>query len=56
MKKTKPTDSDELREEYRREDFPGGFERGKYAERIKQSSNVVVLRPEVAAVFPMNRR
>jgi len=52
MKKTKPTDSDELREEYRREDFPGGFERGKYAERIKQSSNVVVLRPEVAAVFP----
>jgi hypothetical protein len=26
--------------------------RGKYAKRLKESSNIVVLRPEVAAVFP----
>jgi hypothetical protein len=25
--------------------------RGKYAERLRESSNVVVLKPEVAAVF-----
>jgi len=26
--------------------------RGKYAKRLKESSNIVVLKPEVAAVFP----
>jgi hypothetical protein len=51
MKNKKP-DSNELRAEYRRSDFPGGLVRGKYAERIKGSSNVIVLRPEVAEVFP----
>jgi len=49
MKKTKP--SDELRAEYKRSDFKR-LERGKYYERVKASSNVVVLDPEVAAVFP----
>lgn len=44
-------DKDELRPEYTRDDFPGGFERGKYAARIREASNVVVLRPEVSAVF-----
>jgi hypothetical protein len=50
MKKVKPA-SDELRVEYKRSDF-AKLERGKYYERIKASSNVVVLDPEVAAVFP----
>jgi hypothetical protein len=51
MKKTKADDVDELRPEYRREDF-GRLERGKYAERVKEASNVVVLEPEVARAFP----
>jgi hypothetical protein len=50
MKKAKSR-SDELRAEYRRSDF-GKLERGKYYERVKASSNVVVLDTEVAAVFP----
>jgi len=52
MKKDKETDKDELRPEYKRADFPGGFVRGKYAKRLKESSNIIVLRPEVAQVFP----
>jgi len=50
MKKVKST-SDELRAEYKHSDFKK-LERGKYYERIRASSNVVVLDPEVAAVFP----
>ncbi len=50
MKRVKPT-SDELRPEYKRSDFKK-LERGKYFERIGANSNVVVLDPEVAAVFP----
>ena len=52
MKKDKTPDKDELRPEYKRSDFPGGLVRGKYANRLKESSNVVVLKPEVAQVFP----
>jgi hypothetical protein len=52
MKKDKETEKDELRPEYKRDDFPGGFVRGKYAKRLKRSSNIVVLRPEVAQAFP----
>ena len=52
MKKDKRADKDELRKEYRLSDFPGGFVRGKYAKRIRESSNVVVLKPEVADAFP----
>jgi hypothetical protein len=53
MKKTnKPTtSSDELRPEY---DFQGG-ERGKYAARFQQGTNVVVLDPDVAAEFKDSR-
>ncbi len=49
MKKTsKPSDSsDELRPEY---DFSGGV-RGKYAQRFREGTNVVVLDPDVAAEF-----
>jgi len=52
MKKDKEPDKDELRAEYKRSDFPGELVRGKYAERMRESSNIVVLRPEVAQVFP----
>lgn len=50
MKKAS-TISSELRPEYRREDF-GPMERGKYAARVRESSNVVVLDPDVAEAFP----
>jgi hypothetical protein len=52
MKKDKRPDRDELRPEYKRSDFPGGLVRGKYAKRMKESSNIVVLKPEVAQAFP----
>ncbi len=52
MKKVSQTDKDELRPEYKRSDFPGGVVRGKYATRIRESSNIIVLKPEVAEVFP----
>ena len=52
MKKDKKPDKDELRAEYKRSDFPGGLVRGKYAKSLKESSNVIVLRPEVAEAFP----
>lgn len=43
---------DELRAEYHRSDLPEGFVRGKYAKRLREASNVVVLDPEVAEAFP----
>lgn len=43
--------ADELRPEYNRSDF-GKVERGKYYERVRASSNVVVLDADVARVFP----
>ena len=42
------TNSDEMRPEY---DFSEGV-RGKYYEAYTQSSNVVILDPDVAEVFP----
>jgi hypothetical protein len=39
---------DEMKPEY---DFSGGI-RGKYYQAYKQSSNVVVLDPDVAEIFP----
>ena len=50
MKKVK--DSDELREEYKKSDFPRGLVRGKYSQRLRESSNIVVIRPEVSEAFP----
>jgi hypothetical protein len=49
MKKVKSS-SDDLRPEYKRSDFTK-LERGKYYERVRASSNIVVLDPEVAAIF-----
>ena len=46
MKKVSETGKDELRAEYKRSDFPGGLVRGKYASRIRESSNIVVLNPK----------
>ncbi len=51
MRKTKNPAADELRSEYKRSDF-GTLVRGKYVERLQTSSNVVVLDPEVADLFP----
>jgi hypothetical protein len=52
MKKAKQAAQDDLREEYAKSDFPKTLVRGKYAKKLRESSNVVVLSPEVAAAFP----
>jgi len=43
--------SDELRAEYKRSDFKK-LERGRFYARVKAHSNIVVLDPDVATVFP----
>jgi hypothetical protein len=52
MKKAKTSKNAELRPEYKRSDFPGGFVRGKYAKRFAAGSNIVRLEPEIADAFP----
>jgi hypothetical protein len=52
MKKAKRRRPDELRPSYRREDFPKGFVRGKYAARVAKDSHMVRLDPEIHAAFP----
>jgi hypothetical protein len=55
MKKADPTDeSGELRPEYKRSDF-GTLVRGKYASRIAEETNIVILEPEVAKAFPNDK-
>ena len=51
MKKARKRTVDELRPEYKRSDF-GELVRGKYAARLREKSNVVVLDPRVAKFFP----
>lgn len=51
MKKAKTELNDWSRPEYKRSDF-GEIVRGKYANRIRKSTNVIVLDPQVAKVFP----
>jgi hypothetical protein len=51
MRKPRKLAADELRSEYKRSDF-GALVRGKYVERLQASSNVVVIDPEVAGLFP----
>ncbi len=49
MSQANKTDSDtQMRAEY---DIRGGV-RGKYYERYRRGTNVVVLEPDIAAVFP----
>ena len=42
---------EEMRKEYKREDLGKGI-RGKYFEEYKKGSNLVLLSPDVAKVFP----
>ena len=51
MKKAKKAPADELRPEYSRSDF-GALVRGKYVDRLRDRSNVVVLDPDIARLFP----
>ena len=51
MKQAKKKDADELRAEYKAQDFPK-LVRGKYVDRIRASSNVVVIDPELTHLFP----
>lgn len=43
-----------MRPEYKRSDF-GTLVRGKYAQRLRESSNVVVIEPDLAKAFPNAR-
>jgi len=54
MKKANGTVADDMRPEYKRSDF-GELVRGKYAQRLRESSNVVVIEPDLAKVFPNAR-
>jgi len=49
MRKVKK--SDELRSEYKREDLGEGV-RGKYFKEYRKGTNLVLLSPDVARVFP----
>jgi hypothetical protein len=51
MKKAKPEQDDWLRPEYQRSEL-GKIVRGKYARRLSESTNIVVLDPQVAEAFP----
>lgn len=51
MKRVKSELNDWLRPEYKRSDF-GELVRSKYVSRIRTSTNVIVLDPQVAKVFP----
>ena len=52
MKKAKNSElNDWGKSEYKRSDL-GELVRGKYAKRIRESTNVVVLDPQVAKAFP----
>jgi hypothetical protein len=50
----KANKSDELRSEYKREDLGRGV-RGKYFESYRAGTNLVLLSPDVAAVFPTEK-
>jgi hypothetical protein len=52
MKKVKS--SDELRPVYKREDLGAGV-RGKYLEEYRKGTNLVLLSPDVAKVFPTEK-
>jgi hypothetical protein len=51
MKKQTGTD-DELQPEYDLSELLKGGVRGKYADRFREGTNLVLLAPDVAAVFP----
>ena len=47
--------NDELRSEYDLSELLKGGVRGKYAARYEEGTNLVLLAPDVAAVFPDER-
>jgi hypothetical protein len=51
MKRKVKTEEDELRPEYDLSKLKGGV-RGKYAQHYKEGTNLVLLEPDVAEVFP----
>jgi hypothetical protein len=51
MKKANHRAGDDMRPEYRRSDL-GTLVRGKYAQRMRESSNVVVIEPDLTKAFP----
>lgn len=51
MKKVDSEEEDDLRPEYDFSQMKGGV-RGKYAERYREGTNLVLLDPDVAAAFP----
>ena len=51
MKKTNPTPGDDLRSEYDFASMKGGV-RGKYVERAREGTNIVLIEPEVSEAFP----
>ena len=54
MRKASRKPTDDLRPQYKRSDF-GTLVRGKYAQRLIEATNIVVLDPQVAKAFPNDR-
>lgn len=54
MKKTNRIPNDDVRPEYDFASMKGGV-RGKYARRVRQSTNIVLIEQEVADAFPTER-
>jgi hypothetical protein len=50
-KPERETEDDELRPEYDLSELKGRT-RGKYAERYREGTNIVLVEPDVAAAFP----
>jgi hypothetical protein len=48
----KDEEADDLRPEYDLRELLKGSVRGKYAERYKEGTNLVLLEPDVAKAFP----
>ena len=51
MKRIETEEEDDLRPDYDFSQMKGGV-RGKYAERYREGTNLVLLDPDVAAAFP----
>lgn len=51
MKRVEEEPEDEMRDEYDLSQLQGRV-RGKYAERYREGTNLVLLEPDVAAAFP----
>ena len=51
MKKIEAEEEDDLQPEYDFSQLEGGV-RGKYAERYREGTNLILLDPDVAAAFP----